>query len=127
MAARRAVLQVPGGPALGHVVGALHAAANLAEDGAVAGQLADLAARLRWVPRPLVRRIVFPAKVPDTVDLIAVRSPIPNARPQVFVLSAVPEQLLPQPTALDEERWFQEADAWREMLRKGPGLIQGDP
>jgi hypothetical protein len=90
-----AVLQVPGGPALGAVVGALHSAANLAEDGAVAHQLADLAARLRWVPRPLVRRIAFPARVPDTVDLIAVRSPIPDARPQVFVLSAVPEQLLP--------------------------------
>lgn len=115
-----AVFKVPAGPAIGHIVGALNTAASHTDDDDEATALKELGFRLATTPRNLTRRIVFPAEVPATVDLLAVRPSFAvDGRPPVFILSAVPDELLPHPTLLDEVRWFEETDAWREMFTKG--------
>lgn len=115
------VFEVPAGPAIDHIVGALNTAASLTDDDDEAEALKELAFRLETTPRDLARRVVFPAEVPATVDLLAVRPSFAvDGRPPVFILSAVPEEILPEATLLDEARWFQETDAWRGMFTKGP-------
>ncbi|NIP58278.1 MAG: hypothetical protein GWM92_08425 [Gemmatimonadetes bacterium] len=112
-----AVVTVPGGPALGRVIGSFRSASNRSQDPALATAFDELAARLARTPRRLVRRIAFPAAVAATEDYIALGRPISGEQSPVLILSAVPREQLPPPTIQDEERWLQAAAAWRSMFR----------
>ncbi|NIP57985.1 MAG: hypothetical protein GWM92_11925 [Gemmatimonadetes bacterium] len=115
-----AVRDAPPGPAVGRIVGTLHRAANLSDDPDFAQAAENLASLLARTPRKRMRRVVYPAPVEDTENLLAVQRSGLDGRPRVFILTGVPGELLPTPTLQDEARWFEEIDAWRNTFTQGP-------
>lgn len=113
-----AVQDVAPGPVLDEVVDTLRSAAGRSNDPDAAEALSDLAERMGETPRGLVRRVTYPAPLAAPEHMIAVRRPTSDARPLVLILSAVPSDSLPRPTARDRARWFEATDAWRAMLAR---------